>query len=293
MRSLPFKEVRPGFDPGEVRRRVSRAETELRAAENDRDKAAERSRALKVELDQVRAEIDSLRAKVMRMATRRVDTDGMSERVARMLQLAHEEAEEVRAGARVDTSDQITVAEKRAAELRTEAEEKLADAVSKREGIDSDYDSTLERARAEAIGLIEAAHAEADAVRSRAKADREAAERDFEAALSARRVELTEEHDELEAQFTTAARRRLESAEAEAARMLHDANSRADAELSQANEFYDKSRVLRGRIIAQLLGIRGQLDAVKAASGPAIWEDEILGNPDETAPVGVSEAAAG
>ncbi len=281
LRSLPFKEVRPGFDPGEVRRRVARAEAELRAAEADRDAAADRTRALQAELDQVVSEVDSLRAKVMRLATRRVDTEGVSDRISRMLQLAYEEAEEVRDGARADTGDQITTAEKNAAELRGEAEDRLAEATAQRDAIDSEYDATLERARTEAASLLEAAHAEAGSIRARAKAEREAAERAFEAALAARRAELTDEQDELEAGVTVAARRRIEAAEAEATRLLQDASSRADAELARATEFYDKSRVLRGRIIAQLLGIRGQLDAVKSASGPVIWEDEILGISDD------------
>ena len=65
----------------------------------------------------------------------------------------------------------------------------------------------------------------------------------------------------------------------EAQRRLQAATDQSERKIAHAKELTEELRVLRGRILAQLLGIRGQLDSVPAMLASVNRESELLDAP--------------
>jgi cell division septum initiation protein DivIVA len=273
---MPFTIVRKGYDKDEVRRYFDRFDTELRVTATDRDAAAAQARDLAHQLEDARDEIDSLRKDVDRLSVPPTTAEGMSERISRMLRLASDESSEVRAKAQSDAAEMISIAEQEATALRGKYEAKLAETNDRRSAMDTEHEQTMARARTEAARMIEAAQSEAARLEAESDAKRASIQQDFEITMSERRTKVVAAVDELEASSKAEAERRLTDATNEARRRLQTATEQADKRIAHAKELAEELRVLRGRILAQLLGIRGQLDSVPAMLASVNREGELL-----------------
>lgn len=279
--ALPFTVVRKGYDRDEVRNYFDRFDAELRVTATDRDAAAAQARNLAAQLEDARDEIDELRKEVDRLSVPPTTAEGMSDRISRMLRLASDEASEVRAQAQAEAAEMISIAEQQAAEMRGKYESLLGETKEKREALEVEFEQTLANARNEAAKIIDAANAEADRLTKESEAKRKAAQQDFEVTMAERRTKLTRAMEELEATSRAEAAQRIKDATDESNRLVTNATQSADRKIAHAKELAEEMRVLRGRVLAQLLGIRGQLDSVPAMLAAVNRESELLdGTPE-------------
>ncbi|RMI32546.1 hypothetical protein [Nocardia stercoris] len=274
--ALPFSVVRKGYDRDEVSNYFDRFDAELRVTATDRDAAAAQARNLAAQLEDARDEIDELRKEVDRLSVPPTTAEGMSDRISRMLRLASDEASEVRAQAQAEAAEMISIAEQQATEMRGKYESLLKETQEKREALEVEFEKTLTNARTEQTKIIEAANAEADRLTKEAEAKRKATQQDFETTMAERRTKLTKAMEELEASSRADAAQRIKEATEEATRLVNNATQSADRKIAHAKELAEEMRVLRGRVLAQLLGIRGQLDSVPAMLAAVNRESELL-----------------
>ncbi|MDX5451364.1 MAG: hypothetical protein LPK27_01210, partial [Rhodococcus sp. (in: high G+C Gram-positive bacteria)] len=82
--------------------------------------------------------------------------------------------------------------------------------------------------------------------------------------------------DELERSSKAEAEQRLEIASREAARRLEIATEQSERKIANARDLTEELRVLRGRILSQLDGVRGQLEAVPSMLAAVTREGELL-----------------
>ncbi|MGF6887772.1 cell division septum initiation protein DivIVA [Nocardia sp. GAS34] len=279
--ALPFTVVRKGYDRDEVRNYFDRFDAELRVTATDRDAAAAQARNLAAQLEDARDEIDELRKEVDRLSVPPTTAEGMSDRISRMLRLASDEASEVRAQAQAEAAEMVSIAEQQATEMRGKYESLLSETKEKREALEIEFEQTLANARTESQKIVEAATAEADRLTKEAEAKRKAAQQDFEVNMADRRTKLTRAMEELEATSRAEAAQRIKDATDESNRLVGNATQQADRKIAHAKELAEEMRVLRGRVLAQLLGIRGQLDSVPAMLAAVNRESELLdGSPE-------------
>ncbi|WP_327113176.1 hypothetical protein OHB12_30795 [Nocardia sp. NBC_01730] len=285
--ALPFTVVRKGYAQDEVRNYFDRFDAELRVTATDRDAAAAQARNLASQLEDARDEIDELRKEVDRLSVPPTTAEGMSDRISRMLRLASDEASEVRALAQAEAAEMVSIAEQQATEMRGKYESLLAETKEKREALEIEFEQTLANARTESAKIIEAAQAEADRIGKEADAKRKATQQDFEATMAERRTKLTRAMEELEATSRAEAAQRIKDATDEANRLITSATQTSERKIAHAKELAEEMRVLRGRVLAQLLGIRGQLDSVPAMLAAVNRESELLdGVPDQRKSIG-------
>ncbi|WP_330252557.1 hypothetical protein OG874_41940 [Nocardia sp. NBC_00565] len=285
--ALPFTVVRKGYAQDEVRNYFDRFDAELRVTATDRDAAAAQARNLASQLEDARDEIDELRKEVDRLSVPPTTAEGMSDRISRMLRLASDEASEVRALAQAEAAEMVSIAEQQATEMRGKYESLLAETKEKREALEIEFEQTLANARTESAKIIEAAQAEANRLGKEADAKRKATQQDFEATMAERRTKLTRAMEELEATSRAEAAQRIKDATDESNRLITSATQTSERKIAHAKELAEEMRVLRGRVLAQLLGIRGQLDSVPAMLAAVNRESELLdGVPDQRKSIG-------
>jgi cell division septum initiation protein DivIVA len=222
-----FDVVLRGYDRHQVAETIERLEADFRIALADRDAANARSADMAGQLQGMHAEIEQLRRKA---ATASAPTfENISERIQHMLQLAEEEAAEIR---RVAETDAQAVREQTAAEERAmlerhaagqaEVERMLAEARQNAEQI-------AQKAQIRADELVAKAQERVARLDAESQARRAKAEEDFEIALRARRAEAQRQEEERERVSTEAARQRIAQAEEHAARIVADGEARAAA----------------------------------------------------------------
>jgi cell division septum initiation protein DivIVA len=222
-----FDVVLRGYDRSQVADTIERLEADFRIAIADRDAAAARSADLAGQLSALHAEIDSLRRKA---ATASAPTfENISERIQHMLQLAEEEAGEIR---RAAESDAMAVREQTAAEERAllerhaaaqaEVERMLAEARQNAEQI-------AQKAQIRADELVAKAQERVARLDAESQARRTKVEEDFDIAQRARRAEAARAEEERERVSTQAARQRISAAEQHAAQLVAEAEARAEA----------------------------------------------------------------
>ncbi|MEV0032682.1 hypothetical protein [Nocardia sp. NPDC050793] len=292
--ALPFTVVRKGYAQDEVRNYFDRFDAELRVTATDRDAAAAQARNLASQLEDARDEIDELRKEVDRLSVPPTTAEGMSDRISRMLRLASDEASEVRALAQAEAAEMVSIAEQQATEMRGKYESLLAETKEKREALDIEFEQTLANARTESAKIIEAAQAEVERLGKEAEAKRKATQQDFEVTMAERRTKLTRAMEELEATSRAEAAQRIKDATDEANRLITSATQTSERKIAHAKELAEEMRVLRGRVLAQLLGIRGQLDSVPAMLAAVNRESELLdGVPEQRKSIGGGTKSVG
>src|SRR5215213_459028 len=222
-----FDVVLRGYDRSQVADTVERLEADFRIAIADRDAAAARTADLAGQLSALHGEIESLRRKA---ATANAPTfENISERIQHMLQLAEEEAAEIRRAAETDAMAvrEQTAAEERAmlerhAAGQAEAERMIAEARQSAEQI-------AQKAQIRADELVAKAQERVARLDAESQARRAKVEEDFEIAIRARRTEAQRLDEERERVSTEAARQRIATAERTAAQVVAEAEARAEA----------------------------------------------------------------
>jgi chromosome segregation ATPase len=242
-----FDVVLRGYDRSQVADTIERLEADFRIAIADRDAAVGRSADLASQLSSMHAEIESLRRKA---ATANAPTfENISERIQHMLQLAEEEAGEIRRAAELDAQAvrEQTAAEERAllerhAAGQAEVERMLAEARQTAEQI-------AQKAQQRADELVAKAQERVARLDAESQARRAKEEEDFDIAQRARRAEAARAEEERERISTQAARQRISEAEQHSARIIADAEARAEAIRDVRDEL--TGRLLQARQLLQ------------------------------------------
>ncbi|WP_232797200.1 coiled-coil domain-containing protein [Blastococcus atacamensis] len=251
-----FDVVLRGYDRSQVAETIERLEADFRIALADRDAAVARTADMAGQLSALHGEIEALRRKA---ATQAAPTfENISERIQHMLQLAEEEAGEIRRAAEVDAMAvrEQTAAEERAllerhAAGQAEVERMLAEARQTAEQI-------AQKAQIRADELVGKAQERVARLDAESQARRAKVEEDFDIAQRARRAEAARVEEERERVSTQAARQRISAAEQHAAQLVAEAEARAEA-----------IRDVRDELTSRLVAARRLLDGLPDLSDRA------------------------
>src|SRR5687768_271171 len=268
-----FDVVLRGYDRSQVADTIERLEADFRIAIADRDAAVGRSSDMASQLSSMHAEIESLRRKA---ASASAPTfENISERIQHMLQLAEEEAGEIRHAAELDAHAvrEQTAAEERAllerhAAGQAEVERMLAEARQNAEQI-------AQKAQIRADELVAKAQERVARLDAESQGRRAKVEEDFDIAQRARRAEAARAEEERERVSTDAARQRIAAAEQHSQQIVAEAEARAEAIREVRDEL--TGRLLQAR---SLLGSLPDLGDRQQAAAP---EEERLSQIDPQA----------
>lgn len=214
-RPAPFDTTRRGYDRDQVNDAFQRFDAELRVLAADRDAANANANELAAHLGAAREEIEELRHEVDRLSVPPTTAQGMSERLSRMLQLASDEASEIRATSQAEAAETVSIAQQHAAALVSDAEAKVAAATRRGEEItasakreadktaraladrktamENEHTSTMAAARDEARRIIEKATNEATELDQQSTRARNTERERFDAAIAAERAKTDAE----------------------------------------------------------------------------------------------------
>ncbi len=293
--SLPFKNVRHGYDPAEVDRHVA----ELRQAAED---AQQRADDL---ADQLSASATDSKAVSLGkpMPPAEPTFHDFGKRIGRILAMAEEEAEEMRNAAVAEVDSRLAEADETAARVRSEAD---AYASETRASADEHSTTLLEDARrqadqmadeAERMAIARSGEAEALYEEQRAKSAKAAA--DFEQTLADRRAKaekefqeraemaekeldaarnrvakLRAEGDQMQAEAARRAQQLQADAERKAEQTVADAMERADRIRAESERELSAATQRRNAINAQLANVRQMLATLQGAAGGVAEEAE-------------------
>ncbi|CAL9453507.1 hypothetical protein SUDANB95_02476 [Actinosynnema sp. ALI-1.44] len=217
-----------GFDRRQVRHYVAAVEADLRLLAVDRDAAVARADDLARELERARAEIRELRDELDRVCRTPVEPEALSERLRRMLELAHAEADEVTARARA-AADQAWESTRRATERLRERHERLvADLDARRHEMETEHRDLLRRTRDQVDAMTRQAEQRRRDLDEQAARLRARVQADFEVAMAARRAEALREVADRRAAARAHAEQLVREAEDRARRLVAEARAQAD-----------------------------------------------------------------
>ncbi|TLW92277.1 metallopeptidase [Saccharomonospora piscinae] len=232
-----FRVTWRGFDRAEVRRRFTELSGALREVTADRDAAAEYVRGQAAELAALRDENAKLRQSLDRVCRAPVSSDGLSERLWRMVDLAQKEAHEVLATAHAEAQQRRAELDVREAELRAREAE-----------LEAEHRELVRCLKADAAAEAESAERARREEDERSVRRRQELERDFARNLAVRRDEVNR-----------AIARHEEAAKAAADRIVADAASRADRIVAEATSRVHTLEQARRRAAADLRTAREAL----------------------------------
>ncbi|GAA2068699.1 DivIVA domain-containing protein [Williamsia deligens] len=306
---LPFAIAMRGYDREQVAEFFARTDAELRVIAADRDAAAANARELAEHLDDARDEIEQLRREVDSLSVPVTTAQGMSDRISRMLQLAADEASEMRATAQAEAAEVLSVARQEAAQLREESAEEAAAQVSaataeaqrlrgeaarleadaraahdenatfiaeRTAAMEHEHSSTMDAAKKEAERIVANARAEAQELDAQARRDRERTQEDFDVTMAARRDKAVQAVKELELTSEATARDLVDNARAQSERLLAQSHSLATERVTRSAELVQSARQLRSRMLAQLSEVRSQLDELPRLLAELEGEDDLV-----------------
>lgn len=269
-----------GYDRTEVHEHLSRLDAEIRVTAADRDAIAAQANDLADQLDDARAEIQALREEVDRLAVPPTSAADVSDRMARMLRLAADEASETRAAAHADAAEIVSIAEQNAHDLETRQNEEFEEWTIRRAKFEESHIETLARARNEAERLIAAAEAKRKQLETEAGAKQRQQQDDFDLAMSERRAEAIRDIEELKEQARQEADRLIAEATAEAEHRVLVATDQASNRVDYASGLVHELGAVRDRILSQLEQVRMQMETFPGTLAPADNEASLL---DESA----------
>lgn len=290
----PFAVVLRGYDRDQVTEQFHRYQAELRVLAADRDAASAHARELTDLLDEAQDEIDNLRREVDRLSVPPTSAEGMSDRIARMMRLASDEASEIRAAAQNESAEVRSLARQDAENTRREADRVRSDMTARREAMEKEHEATMTQATAEAERIKAEAEAEAENLSRSAAENRERVQTDFDMAMSMRRDKAIRTITELEEASKEEARERIDSANERAEQTLNTANATAEQKLEDTNNriaiqvanarrITEDMQSLRASILDQLETVRRQLSLVPEALAAGDGEPQIVENRVEPA----------
>jgi colicin import membrane protein len=234
-----------GYDRGQVRHYVEGVEAELRVLAVDRDAAEARADDLARQLETARAEIRALRRHVDRISRTPIDPAALTERLRRMAELAHEEADEITERARAVAEHHWATAERAATRVRERSERLVAELDAQRRQAETEHRTLMREAGERILATTRQAEQRRRELDERAAALREEVRIDFELAMSARRAESLEAVAAEEA-----------AARARADRLVREAEEHARRIVAEARQRVDELRSRRDRIAAGLRDAR-------------------------------------
>ncbi|EHK87792.1 hypothetical protein SZMC14600_08399 [Saccharomonospora azurea SZMC 14600] len=190
----------------------------LQATAADRDAAAEYVRSQSRELAALRTENEKLRQRLDRVCRTPVETDGLSERLWHMVDLAQREAKDIVATANAEAERRREELDKRQAELE-----------SRRTELEEEHRELVRQLKADAAAQAEKAERERREADERALRRRQELERDFAKNLAARRDEMNRALAQRDADARAEAERVVAEATAKAERIVAEATARVQA----------------------------------------------------------------
>ncbi|SFD81362.1 hypothetical protein SAMN04487819_103310 [Actinopolyspora alba] len=224
-----FDVVWRGFRRSQVQFYIQQTEAEVRMLTEDRDSALSQVSDLNTQLEQARAEIDSLRRQLDDVCRTPVEEKALSDRLRRMVQLANDEAAEIISSARATAEHEWSRSEKAASELRARYERLVAEADEWRQQAQDQRQQALEQTSREIERMAEEAEQHRRRLDRDAERRRNEIERDFEISMAARREEAMRELAERDLASRQEAERRISEAAAEAERRTKRANEQVEA----------------------------------------------------------------
>ena len=287
-----FDVVLRGYDRSQVADTIERLEADFRIALADRDAAVARSSDMAGQLSALHGEIETLRRKAANASA--PTFENISERIQHMLQLAEEEAGEIRRAAELDAHAvrEQTAAEERAllerhAAGQAEVERMIAEARQNAEQI-------AQTAQLRADELVAKAQDRVARLDAESQARRAKVEEDFDIAQRARRAEAARIEEDRERVSTEAARQRIAAAEQHAAQLIVEAEAKAEAIRGIRDEL--TGRLLQARKLLTTLpdlGDRQPSETRAAEAAPAAEKQaaEKPATPSPTPAPGATRAA--
>jgi chromosome segregation ATPase len=271
-----FDIVRRGYDCAQVDYQLEQLRADLQIAVADRDAGAAQAAGLARALEAARGEIDDLRAQLKRLAAPPTTVEGMSERVARMLRTAQNEAAEIIAKATTAATAIRTDVEREADGLRARYEQMIGEAQRRRSAMEAENERAIADARRRSEEIVTLAQQRAEQLDAESAARRQQAEEDFDITMSARRRDATRELAQEKASSRTEAKRRIDEATDVARRLVTEADQTAVARVQEATRRVEALRTLRRQLTGQLQSVRSKLDEALQHLSPAPEEDDLL-----------------
>lgn len=301
-----FSTVRRGFDPSEVARYVERVNKELLAAKISATTAADQLSALqnasaqaqaeatqaRAELESLQAEAAQLRAELDKQSAQPLTMSALSARMQRLLQIAEEEAAEIRSAADrysqdtrsktdADTDSQRKAASEQVSKLRADAEREMTslrddlaaeiDAARAEIAADrSELDQTRTAVYEQAKRLMTEAHSDAEKTLAEAReraehlsaaaaADRAKQEEDYELAIESRRRQAHRAIVEAEQTSRADAQHRIDQANTHARNIVESANAHAEDLLRRAASESHQRVAEADEAVRKLINLRSEL----------------------------------
>ena len=214
-----FDIVKRGYSRTQVEEHLERLDKELKLIALDRDAATAQAQDMYKQMGQARTEISDLRSQVNRLSAPPTTLEGLSERLQRMLRLAQDESNEIKARAESDAGQIRARAEADANSLRARYENLIAEVDGRRVELENEHRELMEKAHADIDARNKAAEAARTKLDTESAARRQQIEEDFEIAMSSRRTESMRVLAEQEATSKAEAERRVREATDEAARI--------------------------------------------------------------------------
>jgi colicin import membrane protein len=257
-----FDLVWRGYDRDQVQQYIDAVEADLRLLTVDRDAAAAHAEAVAGELEAARTRIRELSERIDRICRSPIPPDALTERLRRMVELAHAEADEITTRARAAAEHNWETARQAADRLRQRHERLVAELDARRQQMEAEHSELMRRAGEQLEVVTRQAEQRRRDLDEQAARLREQVQTDFQVAMTARRAEALAEIAEQRAE----ARR-------EADRLVAEATARADRIVADAEQR-----------VALLENRRAQLDAALRATARLLADAEPLLSPlpDET-----------
>lgn len=218
-----------GYRRSQVQFYIQQTDTEIRMLTEDRDSALSQVSDLGEELEQARAENETLRGQLDDVAREPIDESSLSDRLKRMVRLANDEAAEVRASAKAAAEHEWARSEQSAAELRSRYEALVSEADEWRQQAEQQRNEALAQTRDDIERMSREAEQQRRKLDTEAEERRTQVENDFEVSMATRREEEVRGIAEREQQSREAAQRRVREATLEAERRIRRANEHNEA----------------------------------------------------------------
>lgn len=256
----PFDTVRRGgYHKEQVNEHLERVDADLRILAADRDAAVARAAEMTKQLENQRAQIRTLEGELEKLAQPPTTVQNMSPRIQRMLRLAEEEADEIRARAEGEAADAVKRAEAEGGALRNRYQRLIAELEERRAQQDAEHKALMNKATSEAERMVREATERVARLEADGSARRQQVEDDFEIAMATRRNEAMATLAEQEAASKAEAERRVQLATAEANRRLQEATELAEHKVAEAEQRVAGLKHARTKIAGQLRDARSVL----------------------------------
>jgi cell division septum initiation protein DivIVA len=231
-----FDVVWHGFDRAQVKQYIDDLDSEMKLLGADRDAALSQVADLTEQLTTSHSRISDLGKQVSELVELPKNTDDLSERCKRMVQLAHHQAAEITARAQAAATHTWAGAEDAAAKLRGNYERLLSDLDRQRQEIRAQHNKVIEQAHTQVAEMTTAATKRRHDLDGAAEQRRIQIEDEFERAMTSKRQALAKEIEQQRAASRAEAERRVRDATEEAERRVREATEQAERKLRDTTE---------------------------------------------------------